>query len=167
MQGRVGGSEGARWRGPGSREAGLFGSVAFAGGGGFFSGGGAGGGGAGSGGFAAFFATLFGGGLVGFFTAAGAGFFSTAAHFVFGGPGPTFGFFLGDAAFFVAFFDVLGLAFLFARVTGLVAAWHSGSFRRKTRVYGCEQTPCRPDDSSSPGAGKGRVREGGEAGRRE
>src|SRR5580692_6946543 len=43
--------------------------------------------------------------------AAGAGFFAAAGAFVHRGPGSSFGFLLARAAFFVAFLDMLGLAF--------------------------------------------------------
>src|SRR5690242_12643703 len=47
-----------------------------------------------------------------------------AALLVHRGPRPPLGLGLRDPAVFVALLDVLGLAFLLARVTRLVAAWH-------------------------------------------
>jgi hypothetical protein len=48
---------------------------------------------------------------------------STELAEVWGGPPPA----RVHAALFVAFFDVLGLAFLLAAVFGFVAAWHAAA----------------------------------------
>jgi hypothetical protein len=56
--------------------------------------------------------------------AAGTAPLSAVGHLVDGGPGAAFGFFGRQAAGFVAFLDVLGLALLFVGVTGFVAARH-------------------------------------------
>jgi hypothetical protein len=46
------------------------------------------------------------------FASAGAGLLAATTLLVDGGPSATLGFFLGNATIFVAFLDVLGLAFL-------------------------------------------------------
>jgi hypothetical protein len=63
-------------------------------------------------------------GVVFFFAATRAALFSAVGGFVDGGPGALFGFGFGGTAFLVAFFDMLGLSFLFVSVTGFIAARH-------------------------------------------
>jgi hypothetical protein len=59
-----------------------------------------------------FAAALLGEGMVFSFASAGAGLLAATTLLVDGGPSKTLGFFLGNATIFVAFLDVLGLAFL-------------------------------------------------------
>jgi len=56
--------------------------------------------------------------------AAGAAFLAAAGHLVDGGPGAPLGLVFWDAALFVAFLDVLGLALLLVGVARFVAAGH-------------------------------------------
>jgi hypothetical protein len=72
--------------------------------------------------------TLAGGRSVDFFAASRAAFFSTAGHFIDGRPRATLGFFAAQAARFITFFDVSGLAFLFAGIAGFVAFGHGRDF---------------------------------------
>jgi hypothetical protein len=65
--------------------------------------------------------------ILGFAESAAAGFFAAFVNLVDGCPGAALGFLHGQAAFFVPFLDVLGLAVLFVGVLGLIATGHVGS----------------------------------------
>src|SRR5436190_14777908 len=54
-----------------------------------------------------------------------AGPLAATVVFVHRGPRPSFGLFFGDAAFLVAFGDVIGFAILFVGVFRFIAAWHA------------------------------------------
>ncbi len=71
---------------------------------------------------------LSGGRLVGLLATAGTALFSAAGHFIYGRPRASLGFFGAQAARFVAFFYVFGLAFLFAGITGFITLWHNRNF---------------------------------------
>src|SRR5688572_13685850 len=68
---------------------------------------------------AALSTALLRGRLLGLLTPSGPALFSAATLLVDSRPRPSLGFLLAGAALFVAFGDMLGLAFLFARVLGL------------------------------------------------
>lgn len=59
-----------------------------------------------------------------FLTPARSALFSAARYFVHCRPGTFLGFFVRDAARFIAYFNVFGLAFLFGGVTGFASLWH-------------------------------------------
>src|SRR5678816_265059 len=66
--------------------------------------------------------------MAGVLAAAGAaGLLAAAVVLVDGGPGPGLGLLVRNAFLFVAFRDVVGLAFLFVGVFGLVSARHGDS----------------------------------------
>src|SRR5207302_10965633 len=71
-------------------------------------------------------------GLVHTLAAARATFLAAAGHGVDRGPGAALGFSLGGASLLVAFLDVLGLAFLFLGVLGLLSTGH-----RSALLSGC------------------------------
>ena len=58
------------------------------------------------------------------FTARAARLFPTTVIFIDGGPGAGFGFFIRNTFFLVAFFDVLGLTFLFVSVFRFISLRH-------------------------------------------
>src|SRR5579862_5530546 len=60
-------------------------------------------------------------------------FLAAAIILVDGRPGAAFGFFFGNATLLVAFRDMVGLAFLFVGVFGLVAARHDFLADRRHR----------------------------------
>jgi hypothetical protein len=59
-------------------------------------------------------------------------FFAAAGYFIDGRPSASLGFAALEAARFITFFDVFGLAFLFARITGFITLWHNGFSVQKT-----------------------------------
>lgn len=59
------------------------------------------------------------------FAPAGTALFAAMADLINGRPSPAFGLIIGNAAFFVAFLDVLGHAFLFVSVFVFVASRHN------------------------------------------
>src|SRR5438067_458885 len=56
--------------------------------------------------------------------ASGMGLLASPLLLVHGRPGASFRFFCRNSAFLIAFRDMLGLAFLLARVGGFATAWH-------------------------------------------
>jgi hypothetical protein len=77
-----------------------------------------------AGGPAAFPSAFARGGIISRLAATGALLFAAATHLVLGGPSPAFRFLFADAPFLITLFDMVGLAFLFARVTGFVPSRH-------------------------------------------
>jgi hypothetical protein len=77
-----------------------------------------------------------------FMASARAAFLAATGFFIDGGPGAAFGFLFGGATIFVAFLDVLGLAFLFAGITRLVSTRHDAFLQINTRVVPPVATLC-------------------------
>jgi hypothetical protein len=65
-----------------------------------------------------------GGCLVGLLAAARTALFPATGHFIDRSPCATLGLFGAQAALLITFFNVLGLPFLFAGITGFITLWH-------------------------------------------
>jgi hypothetical protein len=66
--------------------------------------------------------------LVGFFAATGSTFLSSAGHFIDGRPCAPLGLLGTQTTRLVAFFDMIGLPFLFSGITGFITLWHNINF---------------------------------------